>query len=306
MTIRATTGLALLAGWGLATCTAHPPAADSDILICDEVSSTNAMGVNPERFYHRYRWDAVRRVQSIETRADSEFTGAPDRAWRYTHDRRLLVTVGYGTAYSEKSQTDLAYDVRDNVSESRFSYPESPSVDAPSQAEVYVGAHYDNLYTETGRLLASTETPYGPGVRDEGPVRTEYEEDELGRCIHRLTMNPGPFGRLDVSYAYDTQDRVVEARVRRGTSESSGCQESVKRTVYGVDGRVALESEWRCGTTEGEPDSTTVYTYASDGSTTIEYSSGGEPPHSVTTRSPGCLVMDGEIGRPADARCRVP
>jgi len=239
----------------------------------------------PDSFqgYVRKTWDGSQRILTV---------GA--LKWRYgTNGRQLSYVV-----VEPPFQSDSDYDEHDNILESRSSSPSVADVTKPSEDPPSAWTFYANEYDSNGRLAASTTTR---SSRPDSDERRVYSEDADGRCVRiETTLSTGTGVELR---SYDEKGLLVSI-------EAAGQEGVGDLFSYDEQGRVI--SETYSGPTRfggGTATRTVTHTYRPDGSEMVEVLDGftdiGIDQHKIVTRTAACLAIDVEIGKPADARCRV-
>jgi hypothetical protein len=266
-------------------------------------------------------WDPAQRVK---LRYESD--AADSRVLlgsRYREDGRMVAHAGLYAG--GEFQHDLAYDEHGNHKDFKLSYPDPPNLSVPSPAPVWIGTSYAHVYAADGKLLSSTATSYGPGFQSSPApaTRTTYTHDAEGRCQRIESTRDS--GSVEL-YTYDAAGRVATVQTDRNTvsPHSRWCASVLATNEYDAAGRLRqsiIKATPNHGCDERLPYWTQNYTYAADGSVTIESISydtdvtndtvvidGKATPvsRSVQTRSAGCAAIDAlttpDVGNACSAR----
>lgn len=253
-----------------------------------------------EQRYTRKTWDGETRVLTEEQAATPDFVDAFKLQWRYSQDGRVHAKVGFRNPF----QHDYSYDEHDNLVDLRLTYPETPDVHEPSSAEVWLGTRYENEYDLNGRLVASVATPYGDGRSNPQTVRSEFSEDDLGRCA---TITADSDGKTTVrTFQYDAAGRLVEDLTTTPVEgePTDACPNRRETWTYNEEGRL-LTRVAQCSGGFLDATLTENHRYLPDGSEVVDYDDGftdvnGER-YSTLERSAACLEIDRQIGTPSAA-----
>jgi hypothetical protein len=234
----------------------------------------------PGTAYTRRSYDPGTRTISEIWSASPRFDDASSHwlYWVLDVEGHVLVEANVTSDPKQEDRIDFTYDERGNLTSSLYTRGAWSDLHQPPTSPPSMRESHANTYDAQGLLVESRFTSSNPA--DSPPslsTTTSYQHDSLGRCQRRTLRGENVNSVEERGYVGDhlaeTETTVTYLSPPPTSPDGGPSTNPVMRKVryyYGDQGRLTLQEVDRASPGYGVPDGWTLWTYADDGSWTVD------------------------------------